>query len=374
MRTPLACKLALLAGVLTCALSAKDHGQGKEDHDRDHGVVGAVYTMTNDPVNNEIVILNRRANGALSNAGAVSTGGQGTGSGLGNQAGLALSADERWLFAVNAGSSDLSVFAVRRDGVELVDREPSGGLQPISVAVHRDLVYVLNEGGSGNISGFRIGRHGLSPIPGSIQPLSGAGVDPAQIAFDPSGDVLVVTEKNTNQILTYTVERDGRANPPTIHASAGPTPFGFEFGKRGELFVSEAAGGAAFAGSTSSYQLDRDGSLEVVTAAAPANGSAACWLVVTNDGRFAFTSNTASDSLSTYAIDFDGSITLQGITSTGAGTGPLDSALTNNSRFLYVFNAGSGTISGFRVEAHGELAPLELAIMGLNGANGLVAR
>ena len=249
---------------------------------------------------------------------------------------------------------------------------------------------MLNEEGAGNISGFRIERDGrLWPIPGSTQPLSGPGVDPAQIAFDPSGGVLVVTEKNTNRILTYTVDRDGGANPPTIHDSAGPTPFGFEFGKRGRLFVSEAAGGASFAGSASSYQLlpprtnrpytrrpdlHPDGLLEVITAAAPAEGSASCWLVVTNDGRFAFTSNTGSDSLSTYAIEFDGEITLQGTTSTGAGTRPLDVALTNSSRFLYVLNAGVGTLSGFRVETHGELAPIELDVSGLDGANGLVAR
>ncbi|MEZ5392624.1 MAG: beta-propeller fold lactonase family protein [Bryobacterales bacterium] len=357
MRNFLTLKLALFASLAVTVLSAAPPPHA--------GAVGAVYTMTNDPVDNAIVMFDRRANGALSHAGAISTGGQGTGAGLGNQAGLALSADERWLLAVNAGSSDVSLFAVTRDGLELVDVEPSGGLTPISVTVHRNLVYVLNEGGSGSIAGFRITRSGLEPVAGSIQPLSGPGVDPAQIGFDPSGDVLVVTEKNTDQILTYTVERDGRANPPTVHPSAGPTPFGFEFGKRGELFVSEAAGGAPLASSASSYLIGSDGSLELVSPVVASDGTAACWLVVTQDGRFAYTSNFASDDLSTYAIGFGGEITLKGTTSTGPGSGPLDSALTNNSRFLYVFNAGTGTLGGFRIEAHGELVPLHLDISGL---------
>ena len=359
-------KLALFAGVVSAAVGAPNPHRG---------VVGAVYTMTNAPAGNEILIFNRRANGSLTPGGAVSTGGQGTGAGLGNQSGIALSQDERWLAAVNAASNDVSILAVRRDGLELSDRFSSGGLTPISVTIHRDLVYVLNEGGSGSISGLRIGRDGLlSPIPGSTQPLSGAGIDPAQIAFDPSGRVLVVTEKNTNRIVTYTVDRDGRANPPMTFDSEGPTPFGFSFGKRGELFVSEAAGGAPLASSASSYQVGLDGSLEVITSAASADATAACWLVVTQDGRFAYTTNPGNDTLSIYAIDFDGAISLLDTTDSGAGTGPLDAALTNNSRFLYTLNAGDGTIGGFHVGPHGELSPLDLDISGISGSNGLAAR
>jgi len=339
------------------------------------GAVGAVYTMTNSLVGNEVVVLHRSARGALTPGGSYATGGQGSGGGLGNQGGVTLSDDERWLFAVNAGSSDVSVFAVRRRGLRLADRQPSGGLRPISVTVHNDLVYVLNEGGAGSIAGFRLDRRGrLAPVPGSVQSLSGPGVDPAQIAFDPSGRFLVVTEKNTNQILVYTVDHDGAAGPPAVHPSAGVTPFGFAFGKRGHFFVSEAAGGAPGAGTTSSYRLDRDGALEVVSPAVPAEGAAACWLVVTRNGRFAYTSNTASDNLSVYEIDFDGSIALSETVSTPEGSRPLDSALTSSSRFLYVLNNGDGTLSGYRVGFNGALTPIELDISGLDGANGLAAR
>jgi len=360
---------ALLGAALLGAgqLAAQPFGGGR--------AVGAVYTMTNSLTGNEVVALERSARGALAPGGSYATGGQGSGGGLGNQGGVTLSDDERWLFAVNAGSSDVSVFAVRRRGLRLTDRQPSGGLQPISVTVHHDLVYVLNEGGAGSIAGFRLDRRGrLRPVPGSVQPLSALGVDPAQIAFDPSGRFLVVTEKNTNQVLTYVVDRDGAAGPPVVHPSAGMTPFGFAFGKRGQLFVSEAAGGAPGQSTTSSYRLGYDGELDVVSPAVPADGTAACWLVVTRNGRFAFTSNTASDNLSVYEIDFDGSISLRGTVSQPAGTRPLDSALTGNSRFLYVLNSGDGTLSGYRVRFNGRLAPMELDISGLDGANGLAAR
>lgn len=336
---------------------------------------GAVYTMTNSLAGNEVLVFERSAKGSLTPAGSYATEGQGSGGGLGNQGAVTLSSDERWLFVVNPGSSDLSVFAVAHNGLQLVDRRASGGLQPISVTSHRDLVYVLNEGGAGSISGFRLNHDGrLSPLAGSTQPLSAPGVDPAQIAFDPSGRFLVVTEKDTNQILTYAVDGNGVASPPAVHPSAGVTPFGFEFGRRGQFFVSEAAGGAPGAGTASSYRLLSDGELQVITPAALAQGAAACWLVVTQDGRFAYTSNTASDNLSIYEIKFDGSIALSGTASAAAGARPLDSALTNNSRFLYVLNVGNGTLGGFRVQADGSLSEIPLDVNGLNGANGLAAR
>src|SRR4029077_626960 len=100
--------------------------------------------------------------------------GLGTGSGLGSQGALVLSENGRWLFAVNAGSDDISVFSVDREELTLASRVSSGGTRPISMTVYRDLLYVLNAGGSGNITGFNIGRHGaLTPISNSTRPLSG---------------------------------------------------------------------------------------------------------------------------------------------------------------------------------------------------------
>ncbi len=334
--------------------------------------VGAVYTMSNGIAANEVWAFDRGADGSLEPAGSYSTGGQGTGMGLGNQGGVILTADERFLLVVNAGSSDVSVFKVTNGGLQLTDTESSGGVMPISVTAYKDLVYVLNAGSS-DIAGFQLSNKGkLSLLPGSIQPVSAPGVAPAQIEFDPSGSVLVVTEKDTNKILTYKVGHDGVAWAPTVHDAAGVTPYGFAFGKRGQLVVSEAAGGAMGAATASSYELSKGGDLDTITPAASANGSAACWVVITGNGRFAYTSNTASNNLSIFEIGFDGELTLLGAQPTGPG--PLDSAVTNNSRFLYVFNNGDGTLSGFRVESDGSLTPIPLDVNGLAGANGLAAR
>jgi 6-phosphogluconolactonase (cycloisomerase 2 family) len=346
---------------------------------------GAVYTMTNSDVDNEILVFDRAADGTLIEAGSYATGGTGTGGGLGNQGAVVLSQNDRWLFTVNAASNDISVFAVEPAGLRLVDIIDSGGMRPISLTVDRNLLYVLNAGGSvgatDNISGFIVAEDGtLSPLPGSMRPLSSTSTAPAQIGFTPDGRVLVVTEKATNNILTYTVGHDGYAADPTIYPSVGTTPFGFAFGKRGQLFVSEAFGGTPNVSAVSSYIVSPDGALEVVSPSVGNLQTAACWVIVTKGGRFAYDTNTGSGSISGFRIGFDGAISLldaDGRTGvTGDGTGPLDMALSINGQYLYTLNGGNETISAFRVDGKGSLTLIVAdAAVGLpDRSNGLAAR
>lgn len=344
------------------------------------GAVGAVYTMTNAADGNEIAIFTRAADGTLTPAGTVATGGLGSGGGLGNQGALVLNESNRFLFAVNAGSNEISVFRVLRpQGLRLVDVVPSGGEMPISLTVHRRVLYVLNEGGEGNITGFRIRPNGqLTPISDSTRPLSGAGVDAAQIQFSPDGDLLVVTEKNTNLLTTYTIGADGRASGPTVVTSAGATPFGFAFGGRNRLYVSEAFGGAVDGSAISSYGVGDDGDLDVLDPSVGTTETAACWVVVTANRRFVYTANAGSGSITGYRIAPDGKIRLldaDGRTGvTGDGSSPIDLALGGNGRrFLYVLLSGTDGIAGFKIESDGSLTPLA-GIEGLpDGANGLAA-
>ena len=82
--------------------------------------------------------------------------------------------------------------------------------------------------GTDEITGFTVGADGmLTPIPGSTQSLSAANTGPAQVSFNADGDVLVVTEKATSLIDTFTVGSDGVAVPANTFASSGMTPFGF---------------------------------------------------------------------------------------------------------------------------------------------------
>lgn len=188
------------------------------------GSSGAVYTQSNAVAGNAVLAYRRAPDGSLTPAGSFATGGAGTGAGLGSQGAVVLSNNGRYLLAVNAGSNELSSFAVEGGGALILrNTVGSGGTMPISVTIAGRLVYVLNAGGTGNISGFRLANDGsLSAIAGSSRPLSSNAAGPAQIQFARQGRVLVVTEKNTNVIGTYLVGEGGLASGPQVHASSAP--------------------------------------------------------------------------------------------------------------------------------------------------------
>jgi 6-phosphogluconolactonase len=308
-----------------------------------------VATESNSDMGNEVVMYSRGHDGSLSLMGSYSTGGTGTGSGLGSQGAVVLKGG--YIYAVNAGSNDISVMSM--DGT-IVDQESSGGEQPISLTIHHNLLYVLNAGGDGNITGFRInrGNGSLTQIQGSTMPLSGSGVGPAQVEFSPNGRMLVVTEKATNMIDTYVINSDGTASGPNVQPSAGNTPFGFEFDNKGHLIVSDAYGGNAGAGAMSSYNVSAGG-INLISGPVANQQTAPCWVVVTNDGRYTYTTNTGTSNISGYYVKADGSINLfddgGNTASTGEGSSPIDMALNNNSEYLYALSGGTHTISVFRI-------------------------
>jgi 6-phosphogluconolactonase len=360
--------------VLTLAFTSSAGSQAENRHN-----AGALFTMDNATAGNHVLAYRRAANGSLSPLGEFATGGLGTGGGLGNQGALILSRGGRWLFACNAGSDEISVFRVTPHGLQLTDKVNSGGRRPISVTLHRNLLYVLNAGGlvgdADNVTAFLFFNGELSPLADSTRSLSAANTDPAQISFSRDGNVLVVTEKATNVIDTFTVNDDGLIDEHQQFASVGQTPFGFAF-RRDALIVSEAFGGAVNASAVSSYELADDGSLQVISPSVPTTETAACWVVVTRNGRFAYVSNTGSGTLSGYNVSSAGSLSLldaDGVTGV-TGPGPIDMALSVNSHFLYSLNSGDGTISAFRVNHDGSLSPLP-GVAGIpSGANGLAVR
>jgi 6-phosphogluconolactonase len=344
------------------------------------GPNGAIYTMSNNPSSNDVLVFHRAVEGTLMSAGSVPTGGLGAGGGLGNQGAVTLSDDGRWLLVVNPGSDDLSIFRVRHDDghLTLTDRVPSGGTLPISVTIHRDVVYALNAGGSGNIAGFRLSpRGGLLLLPASIQPLSSSSAAPAQVSFSPKGDFLVVTEKDTNIISTYMVDHGGLAMGPNAQPSQGITPFGFAVDQRGRLFVSEASSGAPDASSLSSYELSADGTLQALDGSVPTTETAACWVAITPNGLYAYVTNTGSGTVTGFAIGPDGMLTrldADGVTAAIAGGAPIDAAIDRSGRFLYVLDAGTDRIIGYSIRRDGSLGGIGDPVVVPDGASGLAAR
>jgi 6-phosphogluconolactonase (cycloisomerase 2 family) len=324
---------------------------------------GAVFTETNAATGNAVVVLRRDRSGRLTVSARYATGGLGTGAGLGSQGAVTLSPDGRYLLAVNAGSHSVTAFAVTgRRWLHRLSTVDSSGTQPISVTTSGDLVYVVNAGDAPTVSGFRLDQWGLHPITGSTRPVAPGGAGPAQIGFTPDGRHLVVTLKPSNRIDTFQIDDHGRARAPVSTMSTGNTPFGFSFDPAGHLLVSNAEGGAAGASTVTSYRLGYGGRLTVVSGPVKTGQAAACWLVVTPDGRYAYTTNTGSNNLSSFAVAHSGQLTLTAGAAATTGAGPIDAGFTPSGRTLYALTGPGHSIAGFTVDpATGRLTALSTA-------------
>jgi 6-phosphogluconolactonase len=345
-----------------------------------HGAqLSAAFAMTNNATSNAVIAYRIGVGGALIPAGTYATHGQGTGASLADQGSLALTSDHHWLLVVDAGSNQISVFRVNHpspahDLLTYWERVKSGGILPVSIAIHGSLVYVLNDGNAsvaGDIAGFYLTSTGLLlSLPGSDRALSASTpTGAAQVAFSPSGNLLAVTEKATNLIDTYTVGDRGYAHGPITTASNGSTPYGFAFAPSGRLVVSDAGPGAL-----SSYRVTSTGVVHLVSGTVLDSQAAPCWVVVAEDGQYAYTSNAHSASISTYRVAHDGTLTLQASVGASTGTGPTDLAVTtSDGRYLLVYDSGAGEIDEFSLGSGGTLAEVA-SVYGLaSTAEGLVA-
>lgn len=326
---------------------------------------GALYTQTNDPAGNVVQAFDRDSRGELTPAGTFGTGGAGLAAVSPRQGMVELSGDESTVYAVNAGSNTVSALRVTPDGLALEDVAASGGVAPDSVDEHHGRVYVLNSGGTPNVTAFRARRDGsLEPIPGGRQDLPGA-LGAAQVSVAPDGSALVVAERLSNRLETLPLDREGRPGEPVITPSSGIVPFGFAFGHRGDVIVSEAG-----QSTVSSYRLG-SGGLETITASLPVGFGAACWVAVSPDGKLAYTGN-ASGSISGFAVGTDGSLSSLG--ATALVPSPRDLDFSRNGRFLYAVSPGNaatgGRVTGYRVADDGSLEQVTSvpAAAGLTGA------
>jgi 6-phosphogluconolactonase (cycloisomerase 2 family) len=324
-------------------------------------VVGHVYVNDNTAGANTIAAFDRHADGTLSpvDGSPFPAGGAGTGAGIGSQGALQITSDGKYLLAVDAGSNQISVLRIGSDGgLKPVGGGPvsSGGNEPVSIAVHDDLVYVANAGdGGSNYTGFDLNPGGhLRPLAGSTVALPD-GSTPGDILFDGDGTRVVGVRVGTSLIDSFTVAGDGTltAAPGSPFAAQGPGPFGSEFRPTDptELYVSNAHGGAGN-GTVSAFSDGSDGTLTSIGASPFADlQTAPCWVEISHDGQFLFTVNTASNSISRYGIGSGGALSLIGSTTIStAHAGAEDARLAPDGGTLWVVDTGAAKLSAFGVD------------------------
>jgi hypothetical protein len=337
------------------ARTHRDDGFGRSND-------GAVFVQSDALTGNTVTVYDRGSDGTLTAAATYPTGGNGgqlVGSAvdhLASQDSLVYDAEAGRLFAVNAGSNSVSEFAVRGDRLRLLEVVPSGGSFPVSIAVHGNLVYVLNGLGGGSVQGFRLEFGRLAPLPGSERSL---GLDPAatpqftntpgDIAFTPGGrELLVTTKANTSSIDVFGVQPDGLlTSSPTVNSEPGLVPFALALEGGNQVAVADAGNNAV-----QTLRLGPGGVLAPI--ASVATGQAAtCWLVA--DGPLLFAGNAGSGSESGL-LDLGGSVALLSTTSTDAGT--VDGATSPDGRDLYVQTGAAGIVDEFRVSFGGSLTKI----------------
>jgi 6-phosphogluconolactonase len=366
--------VAVAAALVTFGSPALAH----DDDDDDGFRRGKLFMSTNGAGGNLLQVFARSATGPASLLASLPTGGSGTGGGLGSQGAVTLSTNGRYLFVVNAGSNSVSTFELREKGLELKSTVSSGGIRPTSVAENDGVVYVLNapNGGAGpgnSVVGFRNVKGVLTPIADGTRALTDGSL-PAQVSFDNDGDVLVISERAANRMVSYSVRGNGTlATSAAMTTTPGNVPFGFSITRRNVLVVSEAGTSSA-----SSFRIgERNEPALTIISPAVANGeAAACWVAVTPNGRYAYTANAGASSISSYRIDRQGALTLVAARAAvmPANNGALDMATTPDGKQLHAFaSRAPQQIVSYRVGADGSLTPLG-ALGGITpGSAGLAA-
>lgn len=365
-----------LVPLVLLPLAACDDLFGSDDDDDGNGGddgAGAVYTMNNAASANYVIVYRRDEDGSLTRMDSVATDGQGSGphptfqtDPLESQDAVILSEDHRLLFVVNAGSDEVTSFRVASSGrLTRASTVSSGGDFPVSLAMEGNVLYVVNGAGSGSISGFRVAADGqLTAIANSTRPLGvGAMAGPGSIRISPDGRTLVVTSKPTNLLALFALSADGSVSAgPVAVPSPGPTPFGAEFDMNGRYVLSIGNIGPNRAAvpdgsSVASLAFPTSVSASVITNPLGTTETAACWIQITADGRYAYTTNTGSGTITGYSISGSGALTrltADGRTGvTGDMTQPLDMAYADG--YLYALTAGDRGIHGFRVQSDGSL-------------------
>jgi 6-phosphogluconolactonase len=358
-------RLVILAALATAGVMVSSGSAYAAAHSHFFGhhasyVVGHAYVNDNTATSNTVAGFNRHADGSLTPipGSPFSIGGAGSGAGLPSQGAIQLSSDGRYLLAVDAKSNQISVLRLGFNGVPQPVGSPvsSGGIEPLSIGVSGNLVYVANAGASEpNVTGFLLAPNGtLHPLPSSTVSLP-AGSGPDDVLFDPRGHKLVVDLDNTSSIASFHVRRDGLlvAAPGSPIAGQGFGPFGAEFRPTNpsQLFVSNAHNVGAGTGTVSAFLVAGSGQLAPIGASPFADlQTAPCWVEISRDGQFLFTVNTGSGEISSYSINPDGSLVLLGSTPFGsAGAGAVDARLSPDGKTLLVDGSKAGVIASFAV-------------------------
>jgi len=283
---------------------------------------------------------------------------------------LLLSPDKRFLFAVNEGSNDISVFEVRLDGtLRLVPGSPfaSGGIFPCSLTWQNGFLYVANRGngilptmvtptytagtrGATNFSVLQINGDGSLALLSQLSVDAPDGSSPAQVVsspdgqfvfglvpFSPTNDAFVVPifPQSQSRLLAFAVDEDSgglNAQPEValpknpLFVIGGVDRSGFMLGIRPHPMQNILYANAVLANTLSVWTWGPTGALTFGEGVNPGTiGGAAdpCWLGIDPAGRWIFAAAVHGDQVASYSLANPTAPTLTQNVTLGGPSGPL---------------------------------------------------
>ncbi len=259
------------------------------------------------------------SNGTLSvqstNAQAVSSGPSGS------PLALAVSPDNKTLYAANYGAASISTFSIGSTGLATASGATDSGINPYALAVTADgtHLYATNQSDD-TISGYNIGAGGaLTAFTTAATSTSGQGTSPAGIAVSPNNSYVYVTLADSAKLVAYNVASGTGVLSVKTSTSTGSTPRGLAVTPTG-TFVYVANYGS---GNISEYSL-AGGSLTALSTPTVAAGSHPSGVSISPDGKYAYVTNTGDGTISQYSIGVSGVLTpLSPATISSGGAGPV---------------------------------------------------
>jgi 6-phosphogluconolactonase (cycloisomerase 2 family) len=428
--------IAIAASIVAATVIFPTVGTSKEMSASGHSA-GHLYMQTNE-TRNSIIHYHRSANGALAEVERVATGGAGSGElspiyhinrpndfeGAGS---VILTPDRRFLFATNAGDNSVSSFAVDKEGrltlldVKRTGNTQSGGAKSLAYAPSSRTLFVVHSFGPDHLRLMSVDGEGkLTPRPErySVNTMDWPNRLPTMTVLSPDGKFLFVgttfdelpSRKNPDGslilwiphkdgalhviasnapdpdgIVVFPVGEDGALREASFYDARGASPFYIAFlHNRPDTFVV----GYAVSNGVSIGKVDAKGKIAVsapvtldTSAGVP---SELCWLAVSPDDRWVFTTNFGYSDISSYRLDGNvlsvakdpaspkvpGDGTFRGIDGV-VSSGPSDSWLTPDGAYLYQIYGNASKLVGYAIRPDGSLEEVTSAPIPYNSPEGL---
>jgi 6-phosphogluconolactonase (cycloisomerase 2 family) len=393
--------------------------------------------MQTNETKNTVVHYRWSANGMLTEVERVDTGGAGSGvvspiyhisrpndfEGAGS---VILTPDRRFLFVTNAGDNSVSSFAVSDGGeLRLVDTQKTGnatigGAKSLAYAPSSKTLFVVHTFGPDHIRLMSVDGEGkLTPRPerytvstkdwprrvptmAVLSPdgkflILGTTFDELPTAKNPDGSlilwiprdgklhVIASNAPDPDGLVTFPVNADGTLGKSSLHDAGGASPFYLAFlHNRPDTFVV----GYAVSNAVSLGKIDADGKISIgplvninTSSGLP---SELCWLAVSPDDRFVFSTDFGYSYISSFRIDGNGISIAKDPASLkipGDGTyraidgtvssGPSDTWLSPDGAYLYQIYGNASRLVGYATKPDGSLAEVTSAAIPYNSPEGL---